>query len=448
MKALQALPTFNSLTRSDLIEYIRALELRVRELEDAIKPPKKTSSNSSSRPSSDIKSNTPSSSTLGKKRKGHGKGGRKLQSSPDETIVSQLEACPDCGEDFDDDSHSLHARYDHFEFPKIKPIVTRMTLYTSHCGHCKKDHVAPAPVGYEQGTPFGKSIETFASYLRYCNAISYERLVNLLSEMFGLKISEGGLSNLLKRVNNRVEPRVDEIKAEIRQSDIIYSDETSARVKSKTQWQWVFQNKKVCLHVILPSRGKKVVEEVMAGHRPTFWGSDLYSSQRNHADQWQICLAHQLRDCEYTIDCGDEEFGKTLRRIFWRATGIAKRRKQLAPNTLMGYRYDLDRQLDRCLRLIPKTEKGRKLKKRMLRERGNLFTFFDHPDLEPTNNSSERALRPSVIFRKVTNCFRSDWGKDVYAGVRSVIDTGQRQGLSAYDSIQKIVHNETIFVAP
>src|SRR3712207_7979281 len=39
--------------------------------------------------------------------------------------------------------------------------------------------------------------------------------------------------------------------------------------------------------------------EVMAGHRPAIWVSDLYSAQRGHAAAWQICLAHQLRDCSY-----------------------------------------------------------------------------------------------------------------------------------------------------
>jgi len=344
MQALQDHPDLHSLPKSDLIQYIRVLEScifklestvcklqsRIRDLEAAIKPPQKTSSNSSSRPSSDIKSNKTSSEPSGKKRKGHGKGGRKLHPSPDHTFVSQLETCPDCGEAFEQASHSLHARYDHFEFPQIKPIVTRMTLYTSHCCRCKKDHVAPSPPGYEQGTPFGKSIETLASYLRYGHAISYERLSKLFGEMLGLKISEGGLSNLFKRLKSCTEPRVDEIKAEIRQSDIIYSDETSARVASKTQWQWVFQNKQACLHVIRPSRGKKVVEEVMAGHRPTYWGSDLYSSQRGHADKWQICLAHQLRDCEYAIDCGDEEFGKTLRRIFLACYGHCQTTKTVS----------------------------------------------------------------------------------------------------------------------
>ena len=50
--------------------------------------------------------------------------------------------------------------------------------------------------------------------------------------------------------------------------------------------------------MIRPCRGAKVVEEVMAGHRPQFWVSDLYSAQQNHAKEWQVCLSHQLRDCE------------------------------------------------------------------------------------------------------------------------------------------------------
>ena len=59
----------------------------------------------------------------------------------------------------------------------------------------------------------------------------------------------------------------------------------------------VFQNDAVAVHVIRPSRGRAVVEEVLAGHRPTIWVSDLLGAQRGHAERWQLCLAHQLRDC-------------------------------------------------------------------------------------------------------------------------------------------------------
>ena len=53
-----------------------------------------------------------------------------------------------------------------------------------------------------------------------------------------------------------------------------------------------------------------------------------------------------------------------------------------------------------------------------------------------TNNACERALRPSVIFRKVTNCFRAEWGAKVCAAAASVIATGRLHGLSALEALQ------------
>jgi transposase len=47
----------------------------------------------------------------------------------------------------------------------------------------------------------------------------------------------------------------------------------------------------------------------------------------------------------------------------------------------------------------------------------------------------EHALRWSVIFCKVTHGFRSDWGRNLFENVRSVVNTGKRQGLSAFESI-------------
>ncbi len=62
----------------------------------------------------------------------------------------------------------------------------------------------------------------------------------------------------------------------------------------------------------------------------------------------------------------------------------------------------------------------------------------------PTNNGSERNIRPSTPFRKVTNGFRSDWGGDLYAAVRSTLNTGRRQGLSALQAIQATINREPL----
>ena len=58
----------------------------------------------------------------------------------------------------------------------------------------------------------------------------------------------------------------------------------------------------------------------MGGHRPEIWVSDLYSAQKKHpAEDWQVCLAHQLRDCQYGIDAGDTLFSPRMKRIVLRA---------------------------------------------------------------------------------------------------------------------------------
>ena len=67
-------------------------------------------------------------------------------------------------------------------------------------------------------------------------------------------------------------------------------------------------------------------------------------------------------------------------------------------------------------------------------------------DVPYTNNASERALRPSVVFRKVTNGFRSAWGANLFAGVRSVIDTGRHQNLTPLQAIRRALEGQPVFL--
>ncbi len=192
------------------------------------------------------------------------------------------------------------------------------------------------------------------------------------------------------------------------------------------------------MHVIRPSRGHEVMEEVLGEHRPEVWVSDLYSAQRSHpAEQWQVCLAHQLRDCDYAIEAGDQVFAPVMKRVLLRAFVIQQRRDRLAESTMYQYRCDLERRLNYCLALTPTQRDGVRLKKRYLQIRDNLFLFLQDATVPPTNNASEQALRWSTIFRKVTNGFRSDWGRDLFAAVRSVVNTGKRQGLSPFQAIRR-----------
>jgi transposase len=41
----------------------------------------------------------------------------------------------------------------------------------------------------------------------------------------------------------------------------------------------------------------------------------------------------------------------------------------------------------------------------------------------------------SKIFRKLTNGFRSNWGRDLFAAVRSRVNTGKRHRFNAFEVI-------------
>ena len=435
---MKDLPDLKQLTDEAKDALIVALWEELQKLRN--KKPKKTSKNSSLPPAKGFKTEVKGDETeiQGKRAASIGRegGGRELSETPDQTIKASVKSCQNCGTEIGESSQQLLQRYDKIDIPPIQPIVTRVEQYGCCCPGCGQQQIASVPVGMEPGSPFGNRIAALVTTLRYSHAISYGRMKQLLGEVFGLEISEGGIANLLARVKGKLETEVDGILAVLRRARLVCSDETSARVNGKNQWEWVFQNENVCFHIIRPSRGGDVIEAVMGNHRPQIWVSDLFSAQKTHpAESWQVCLAHQLRDCQYGIDAGDKIFCQRMKTIVLRSFVLQKRWSGLSDSTRYQYRCRLYRDLKAVLALNPTQEDGIRLQKRYRALQDNLFLFLDDATIPATNNTSEQALRWSVIFRKVTNGFRSDWGRDLFAVVRSIVNTGKRQGLSAFEAI-------------
>ena len=171
--------------------------------------------------------------------------------------------------------------------------------------------------------------------------------------------------------------------------------------------------------------------------KPQVWLSDRLAAQGKHAAAHQYCLAHLIRDAQYAIDAGDSVFAPDFKRFLQQACAVGRRRPDLADATIKAHERRLQRELDRLLELKPTVPAGRHLRDAMIVDaRDKLLLFLKRRDIEPTNNASERALRPSVIFRKVTNGFRSAWGAKVYADICSIVATGRLAGRTALASIR------------
>lgn len=443
---MKELPALEGLSHEEKDVLIRALWQELQALRAAVeklkaKRVKKTTHNSSLPPAKGFKANQASQESAKSIREGsvgRAGGGRELSEHPDQVVVAQAKTCPHCRAAVAISSQKLRGVYERIELPIVQPLVTRVERYGGVCPTCQQTYDAPVPVGLEPGSPYGASVASVVTYMRYSQAVSYQRLSQLMQELYGLKISEGAIGNLLQRLKEHLGVPLSRILARLRRARLVCSDETGARVQGQTQWEWVFQNEQVCLHVIRPTRGKRVIEEVMGGHQPKVWVSDLFSSQKaNPAEQWQVCLAHQLRDCQYAIDAGDDLFAPIMKQLLLRAIALSRRRDKIANSTLIKHRNRLKQLLLQILELKPAHEAGQKLMQRYRRLRRELLLFLEADDVPPTNNSSEQALRPSVIFRKVTNGFRSDWGAELFAQVRSLVDTAKRQGISAFEAISR-----------
>ena len=416
-------------------ERIAALEARIDEL---TRPPK-TPDNSSKPPSEGEKRNNPTPGADRPPRKSRPGAGRALHPNPDRVIDARLTACPKCQAVFPEASQTPQQVYERIELPPIKPDVTQVRLFGGRCACCGERVTAGAPVGLEQGSPFGQSIAILVVYLHYAHAIGMERLVTLMDELFSLSISEGAISNILARGREPLLAATAAIERVVIASPVVCSDETSVRVNGKNWWEWVFIGTLAVLHVIRPSRGKAVVRARFGEIRPEVWVSDMLGSQRGHGVLWQVCLAHLLRDAKYAIECGDTAFSAPFRRLLLRAIAIGRRRQTLTDTTLKQYLADLDRRLDRIMAAVPIAGAGRKLRKRMAANRAHLFVFMTNRAVPYTNNISERQLRPSVIFRKVTNGFRCEWGAETYAAFRSVASTAKANGASVLDTVRFVL---------
>ena len=125
----------------------------------------------------------------------------------------------------------------------------------------------------------------------------------MLFEVFGLKISQGAIDNILQRTAQRYKPEAEEIRQTVTSSRVVGSDETGVRMDGQNDWQWVFQTPQVSYYVIAPSRGTQVITDGMEEAVPEVWVSDLFSAQLSSPTlQRQICHAHQLRDLQSAID--------------------------------------------------------------------------------------------------------------------------------------------------
>jgi transposase len=427
------------LTREELIDLvlqvIEKMQARIDVLETELaklKEPPTTSRNSSQPPSKDVKPNLPSNRSKKKHGPpyGHQKYSRPMVENPDRVIQVPVTECESCLADLSGVAPENFERRQIVELPRVSPIVIETRQHHTACPHCHHLNRAPLPEGLEAERFFGPNLEATIVFLKQTQHLSYERIVSTMHDLYGVELSEGAIASILERAGEKAAPVAEEIRKRVIAASVVKSDETSARVKAKNWWHWVFISDEGIYHRIVPTRGAKEIKDVMGSLCVEIWVCDCYGSQlKAPAQIFQLCLAHQIRDLQKIIDGHPkEQWAIEMQSLFREAIHLRNQAENL---TEMGFARrvtQIENQLERLLEERVVSVDAQRLQNRYIKHSDKLLTFLHYPEVPPTNNESEQALRGSVVHRKVTNGFRSEWGARTYAALQTIIATAKHKG--------------------
>jgi transposase len=347
----------------------------------------------------------------------------------DRTVIVKPQNCPDCAGKLSG-LKQIRERY----MEDIVPVALFVTKYIIHQGYCKRcgKIVSPEVPEVIERCHFGLHFLLYITYLRYVMNLPDNKIVTLLNDTYEARVSEGTIVEYLNRAAKIFGSEYERIKDQMKQLNCHY-DDTGQRVKGENQWLWVYISQEAVLYHTSRSRSKKVVIEILGKDYEGVTVQDFYPSYDQAPGLKQKCWAHLIRDARELMGQKGrappetEAFYEELRQIYKDAMEADKQ-----PGLGEAERKEIYCRLVGRIKGFAEgnwqDEGVKRLCKRILKYREELFTFIVVPGIEPTNNRAERALRPCVVQRKVWGCHRTEQGAKNRDILMSVINTMKLQG--------------------
>lgn len=348
--------------------------------------------------------------------------------------------CSECGSKLPGKTQEVRERYitDLHFVAKVKH--TKYQIHRKYCRTCKKlvEPQVPNALPYAR---FGLTLMLFIMYLRFGLRLPLNKIREFLQTMYGISIGEGEIILISHQLAKAFGPYYQTLERLLKLCKVKYSDATSWRMNGKNYTAWVF----ITLGAVL----YKITRKGTADTPLKFFGKtqqgnilvvDRHSVNRNVVAEAgfivQFCWSHILDDAKKLArDFGREGryVKRKLKLIFADAVGLCH---QGTEGQVMKLKERVEHLLARHYQHKTVWKFVKNLVKRDLE---NLFIFVTHPDVDPTNNISERELRELVLIRKISNGSRSEQGAETTAILLSIIKTLRSQGRNVFEGLQEIL---------
>lgn len=409
---------------------IAALEARVKELEAEIARLRQDPPSGAARPTpSFVKPNRVREKKTERKRRDHAFS--RPCEEPTQIAEHALEQCPDCGRRLC--GGWVHRTRQVIEIPELRYQVIEHRVLGRRCGVCARNHIARPDLSDEVfgSHRFGVRLMSLVSYWKIVCRMPVRTIQRTLKAVYGLKIGCGEISELLHAAASAGEPHYAHLRETLRESDYIHGDETGWREDGENGYLWSFSTPGLRYFTRDKSRGHQVPEGVLGSTYRGILVSDFYGGYHYHLGLHQRCWVHFLRDLRALKEAHPED--EDVRQWVEAVIQVYRDAREFTSDERRVRVRARERFQDRLAALgqpYARTQaKQTVLAERIMRFSNELFTFVEHPQVPSENNAAERAIRPSVIERKVTGGTRSGRGSHTHSVLLSLFQTWEVRGL-------------------
>ncbi|MBL4861418.1 MAG: IS66 family transposase [Crocinitomicaceae bacterium] len=409
------------------------------------------SHNSSRPPSSDGYTKKPA---FPKKKKGKqggqpGHKGRTLDHvpEPDKVVQCNPDKCY-CGHVFNDEDVTVSEKRQVFDLPQPCLEITEYQIGVATCRKCGQLAKGVAPEGVNARAQYGNGVRAYAVLLNVHFKLPFKKIQLLFEDLFGYAINESTVYAASQKCYDNLEASEKEIKQRIADSNVTHADETGLRVAGKLHWLHTATTQGYTYLFIHEKRGaialegdKSILNQVKGWLVHDCWSSYFSFTQLKHA----LCGAHILRELEGLIERGQskwsEKFKPFLMRVYLMPFEERIRRREWIESEYsricsVGEKQEPPPIKTSGKRGRYKRTKGRNLVERLIREKDAMLAFAFNEEVPFTNNLAERDIRPAKVKQKISNCFRTFLGAEIYARIEGFVSTARKQNRNVFTELR------------
>ena len=430
---------------------LAAAREKIAQLEAEVAKAKKNSTNSSKPPSSDITDPKPKSGKRGrpKKRKSGGQPGhpRHLRDPFEEHQLDNIwewryRSCPCCCGPLIDAEDQPQRKLQQVELIRQPVAIEEHRSIGQWCSQCQKQFVPSLPRELVEAGLVGPRLTALVGWFKGVCHMSISSIRRYFRDVLGVRISKGMIAKIVNKVSESLRDPYDEMLGLLMEEDRLNVDETGHKENGQRWWTWCFRAFSYTVFKISRSRGSDVLLQVLGDDFRGLLGCDYFSAYRkymrlNENVMVQFCLAHLIRDVKFLVthpNPKNQGYGRRVLDLLRKLFHTIHRRDQYKSEAT--FRQQLERiRNDLCWEAgmeLPDTPEAANLAERFYQHSDSYFRFITDPDIDPTNNTAEQAIRFVAIHRRLTQGTRGEKGRNWVERISTVTVTCQQQNRSAF----------------